>query len=758
MRNLIKATLAILTFFALTAHAQSSLTPLDLTGPATATATAIASKTGVTGESVPMAEWIDKQNSANDLLCALIGDPGGLGVFGSCAASETASALHQIIKTANIAIFSLAILFFAWNVVSATVSGATDGTFIGKKNNSSWVPIRTVWGLSLLVPAFGGFSLAQLLMVWAAAVGVGIAGAGAASISGKVPSLVSHYSTPAGLSRAEDFSQMLWDRAFCVARYSQHTRDLSSAGTEDAEATSLSWGHVISLADTGVLIEYGATPERGGYAKNTCGTVTIGLQKPDDMGDPRARSIVEAVQSAVKANAGQLAATYTQQAVDSLADERVSKEDVERALKLANDSYNKAIERAAVGATNAANAAAVADSGIDKGNWIGIGFHSVQAATSSYTVTNAAAAKPVTVGGAVEVEGGRSFWDSTKSFFGSVKDAVVNTAEGVASLTGITDAFDKELNAKVGNLGESIAKAIDTKASVGSPMQMLIGLGLEVTRWVAGLLPWFLLFTIPIIVLSAPIPGVSGLITVAGIALMGLAVPLFFFGIKLAAYLPFLVAIIWSGAIMGWLVIVFEALLAAPLWAMIHLDMDGEGMGQRTGHGYVFLLNLLFRPVFMVGSYIFAMGLMSVIFGLFAGSVADMITGLASKSTDWWASLILIIGAIWVVVMAAEQFATQSLSLIFQVPDKVFTWIGGQMGSNVGANLEANAERHIKGGLDKAASGLAQTGQAAAAFGGDSVRAGGAALKKWSESRKNGGGKVEAGSAGGGGKRTGSAE
>src|SRR5260363_110800 len=67
--------------------------------------------------------------------------------------------------------------------------------------------------------------------------------------------------------------------------------------------------------------------------------------------------------------------------------------------------------------------------------------------------------------------------------------------------------------------------------------------------------------------------------------------------------LPF---IIWFGGVVSWFAVVGEAMIAAPLWAMTHLDGDGEGMGPRTTHGYIFLLNLIFRPVFMVIGFVLA--------------------------------------------------------------------------------------------------------------------------------------------------------
>ena len=73
--------------------------------------------------------------------------------------------------------------------------------------------------------------------------------------------------------------------------------------------------------------------------------------------------------------------------------------------------------------------------------------------------------------------------------------------------------------------------------------------------------------------------------------------------------------------------------MAAPLWAFAHLDTEGDGLGQRTQTGYLFLVNVLFRPALMV------VGL------LLAAKMADLLTDMviqmfpiimANASSDSW--------------------------------------------------------------------------------------------------------------------------
>jgi hypothetical protein len=102
---------------------------------------------------------------------------------------------------------------------------------------------------------------------------------------------------------------------------------------------------------------------------------------------------------------------------------------------------------------------------------------------------------------------------------------------------------------------------------------------------------------------------------------------------------------------------------------------------------------------------VFAKLAMIAVFGLFLNGVASILGGLTKASGDWWGNLMIIIGAIWVTIVFAEQIISQSMSMIFQVPDKVFAWIGGQFGSHVGSDMGAQVSGKAEGGFSRAGTG-----------------------------------------------------
>lgn len=65
--------------------------------------------------------------------------------------------------------------------------------------------------------------------------------------------------------------------------------------------------------------------------------------------------------------------------------------------------------------------------------------------------------------------------------------------------------------------------------------------------------------------------------------------------------MPMLPAIFWILGVVGFMVFVLEAVIAAPLWMLGHLRLDGEGFtGSRGVAGYEIALSLIIRPTAMV--------------------------------------------------------------------------------------------------------------------------------------------------------------
>ncbi len=114
-----------------------------------------------------------------------------------------------------------------------------------------------------------------------------------------------------------------------------------------------------------------------------------------------------------------------------------------------------------------------------------------------------------------------------------------------------------------------------------------------------------------------------------------LAVPIFTLcmailvpALTIAFVLPLIPWLMFLAGVLGWLVLVCEAVIALPLWMLAHMTYEGEGLHGRASEGYSLLFSVLFRPTLMViglflGGFIFtaASWLVRQTFGIAAGFV-----------------------------------------------------------------------------------------------------------------------------------------
>ena len=179
--------------------------------------------------------------------------------------------------------------------------------------------------------------------------------------------------------------------------------------------------------------------------------------------------------------------------------------------------------------------------------------------------------------------------------------------------------------------------------------------------------------------------GAYGFLKAYGDIAMKALMAFIFFGLNLSTYLPLVPAIIWIGAIATWLIVVIEAVIAAPLWALAHLDTDGDGMGGKTQHGYLFILNVLFRPTLMLFGFVLASVLVEIMGGLWTKMFA---TAISSAQGDSITGLFAVVAFVGIYMITCLSIVNTAFSAIHVVPDNVLGWIGGNMQNGFGSHTE----------------------------------------------------------------------
>ncbi|GAN97670.1 hypothetical protein Geu3261_0228_005 [Komagataeibacter europaeus NBRC 3261] len=146
-------------------------------------------------------------------------------------------------------------------------------------------------------------------------------------------------------------------------------------------------------------------------------------------------------------------------------------------------------------------------------------------------------------------------------------------------------------------------------------------------------------------------------------------------GLTIAYVIPMIPFVMWMFAVAGWFIMVCESVIAAPLWMLAHMTMNGEGLHGHAKQGYALLFNVIFRPVLMLfglflGYFIFdsVSWLIHMCFGIAAGLVL---------SNGWIVSNFLgMIVLVSLFVMIHVTLAFISFRMISILPQRVPAMIG----------------------------------------------------------------------------------
>ena len=179
-----------------------------------------------------------------------------------------------------------------------------------------------------------------------------------------------------------------------------------------------------------------------------------------------------------------------------------------------------------------------------------------------------------------------------------------------------------------------------------------------------------------------------------GSAVAGL---LFVQGIILGLYLPFLAFFYFLFGVIGWLLSVVEAMIAAPLVALGVTHPEGHDLLGQAEQSTMLLLSVFIRPVAMIAGLFFALVLSQAALGLvnegflyiisefyesliasMGGSMTNPLSGSGMDSIVAKVIIIATLGLFMVYSYAAYAILEMSYSLIYQIPDRLLRWIGGQ--------------------------------------------------------------------------------
>lgn len=619
---------------------------------------------------------------------------------GGAGGSDTI--LAGIFQVANGALLVIGAFFACYVMFRKVSQTAHDGAVFDREKHTMWGPIRIVWGLAALVPTANGWSLSQLLMLWSASVmGIGVANIG-------VDAAVAAFNDGKGMvlqpvmPSTDALAHKIFEIELCRHGLNASLAMASSGGgllPEDSymQTQATDTGFVLAnksfvCGGANVDPDLESQPSSTSWFSSTIDVAEVrrahlqALSSMEKSLSESARQFVNAVTNRTTSGGGTLP-------------------DAEIAIQSAAQQYENTVNSmAATKQGNIGELASQLSSSIKEGGWWTLGQWYQTFAAANTKLSDAVAGKATTFGASIsgdpgmmtvytmalnayQAQQGRATTTHATPLGTQRQDdggnilAKLFSSPGQAlteAITNINDGGESrgQINPliKMKNLGDHLTGV----AEIGLA-GYLTAKGLEKTSEsfsIAGLAS-------RVADASGAISFIKGALDGAGPIIMMIIIAALLLGLGLSTYLPMVPFVIWFGAAVNWLVVVGEGVIAAPLWAITHLGGEGDGFGHKTAHGYIFLLEMMVRPILMVigfflgGAGIIAGGtLLNEGFGIaLANAQFDSLTGIGS-----------ILAYCTIYFSMCLNLVHSCFNLIFLVPDKVINWVGGVAPAMIGGD------------------------------------------------------------------------
>lgn len=677
----------------------------------------------------PHVAWADALPSLFAVSDSDVAKKAFIDTIGGEAVGGKASMFGTLFFTFNSAVLILAGVYVAYTYIIGIAQGAHDGQFLGKRWSSMWIPIRMLVGAVLAFPSLkGGLCIAQWLVLWLSIQGIGFANLLWNNFVQNIGQ--GGVASPINSDQPYVIVRQMYLNNVCAGLFNKYAED-GGQGTPEEKAANKALIGVGNKVD--VLVE--TTPQTDGLSRHllyrlqgplsatdnniVCGDATFSSKKqttaPMDIGNGDGATYdtnftgdtvvtikkhVSTAQDEISKAAYAITLNqYTQlgllqTAIKPVADQYIiDGKDPTAKLQAIADKYQETINK-----TYTAQQQTLVGSGqsfaqqVKDDGFVMAGSYFMEAAKIRHTLAEAVNNFPhITtsqiLGGTIDVNvGGGSgllHWmfgnnDSNGQGFLMLMNQMRGDYDKAATQTKNSKIENSPyiaaaVSAKPEGFGSFIAKIFDGEEMNPSnlfvfggdkdPLFMAIDLGnkLETMAW------WVLGVGLAGSFLSGAIGSFAIAIWVALILpaqTLGLVIPM----------MPF---IIWIMAVFSWFILLIEAFIAAPLWAVTHLNPEGgEGIQGKAGLGYSLILSLTLRPGLMVcglACAIIAMQpigeVISVTFGFAFNGAISGASGMKALSSMISGSILYAIVMFFVVSKVFE--------LINMVPDRIMKWLGG---------------------------------------------------------------------------------
>jgi conjugal transfer/type IV secretion protein DotA/TraY len=602
---------------------------------------------------------------------------------------------------------AIALFWFLTVTMKTVVKAGHEGrVFNGAR--SMLYPVMTFAGFITLVPTGSGWSISQLVMLWAASVmGVGSANLltdKAADMMASGYSMVTQPTAPATRSAA----RAIFEMNLCKYAINRELQALYASGEANTPMMSTKGGNGEYETGNGSAICGSAkTPNS---ARSGVWNVLFDSKVDTDSVVASQKQALDRMQTSLDRTAMDFVDTYLSKRDQDSGSFQDVETDIQNAAADYEDTVNKALNQ--INYKDSLQSQLVNQ--IKSYGWVSLGAWYHTFATANSKTNDVANATPITSGmsGVGEHGTGDLYNQVFTAYRAQVQNSTYTPPLGTQTESEISAAgAAKEPNSVVINVLRSpmqgltnwiATKKWGTDADFSNQVNPLIKmqelgdytLGTTETLMAAYAGTW----AIASAASNSPVGWASHLFAVdAGAVVkdvMGALAPMFYFfmfallaiGFSLAVFLPAVPFVFWMTGFFNWIVSVLIGCAAGPMWSATHLGAE-EDKGSRSAYGYIFLIDMMLRPSLMVLGFFFAS-----VAAIAGGTVLNLLfaPALANANADSIVGLVKMVGWLMIYARIATFGVTRLFSLQASLPDYVISFLGGREGNNVMGGLVDN--------------------------------------------------------------------
>ncbi|MDQ9243104.1 DotA/TraY family protein [Escherichia marmotae] len=616
--------------------------------------------------------------------------------------STNTTMIGELFYIFNGVAFVLAVIWFLIiGLKHIARAGHLGKVFSGGDTSASVV--TTVAGFITLAPTVSGWSLAQLMFLWAVSVmGIGSANLMTDKIADLLASGFSLTHQPVA-PQTVSAARSIYEMNLCMYGVNNELSSMYSrygqGGTPLMTIRKLSDGFEISNGNArcGSVRLPAASDSKNSFwglfgasvdTSNITSAQQNGFNQMQNDLNQAASRFVTALINRQQTGSGELPDAET---------------DIQNAARAFEDRVNQAVQAQ----DNGNKLTSAMTEQLKKYGWLSLGSWYQTFATANQKVNDAAALKPVVSGisGIGEIGAGDTLSGVMTAYQAQLQNTSYTPPLGTPNIKNTQMADSDVPSAMLTNIFESpgqyLANYFATSFSGNdineqtNPLLKMKDIG---DRTLVTTETALISFTLMRSAVETYTKGVSGffleilsfkgselakniIVTISPIVFFVLII-LLGIGFSLSIYLPFIPFIYWLSGSANWVVSVLVGSTGGSLWAATHIGTEKD-KGSRAAYGYIFLIDGMIRPMLMVLGFAFSSLTLIAIGTLLNILYASAIANVQSNSIT---GLVSLIGILMIYARLCTTTVSRVFALQVTMPDYIISWLGGREAASILGN------------------------------------------------------------------------